>query len=258
MRISVLASSSSGNATVIAAGNTALLVDAGISATRIRRGLECCGLSPAALQGIFITHEHVDHVSGLGVFCKKCPAPIYCSRYLRDDLRRTVGSPLSFIEPGRTVQVGDIAITPFSVSHDALDPMGYIFEHGGIRLGYVTDTGYITRPMDAILQGVNALYLESNYDEQMLHASGRPWRLIDRIQGRWGHLSNAQACELVRRLAHPGLRHIILAHLSSECNTRDRATSLMQSTLDDISLPAQLLAARRDAQLPWVQISPFI
>lgn len=257
MRISVLASSSSGNASVIAAGETAILVDAGISCLRIRRGLECCGLSAAALKGIFITHEHVDHIKGLGVMSKKCSAPIYCSRYLRDDLRRETSSPLCFIEPGSSLQVGDITVTPFSVSHDALDPMGYIFEHGGLRLGYVTDTGHIPRQVESILQGVHALYVESNYDEKLLHGSGRPWSLIERIEGRWGHLSNEQAAELVRRVAHPGLQHVILAHLSSECNTPELAAGVMQSTLNDLHHGAGLHIARRDSLLPWVQISSF-
>ena len=255
MRISVLASSSSGNASVIAAGDTAVLVDAGISAQRIRRGLASCGLSHAALQAIFITHEHTDHTSGLGVFCKSCPAPIHCSRYLRDDLRRLVASPLVFIEPGRPLQIGDITITPFSVSHDALDPLGYIFEHGGVRLGYVTDTGRVTRQMESILQGVHALYVESNYDTQLLRASGRPWSLIQRIEGHWGHLSNDQAAELVRSVAHPDLRHVILAHLSSECNQSDLAAATMQRTLDSLGHGAQLHLTHRTTQLPWISLS---
>lgn len=257
MKISVLASSSSGNASVIAAGDTVILVDAGISALRIRRGLEAGGLSAAAVQGIFITHEHTDHISGLGVFCSKCTAPIYCSRYLRNELRLKTKSPFTFIEPGAPVQVGCITVTPFAVSHDALDPMGYIFEHDGVRLGYVTDSGQITRSMEAILQGVDALYLESNYDKAMLHASGRPWNLIQRIEGRWGHLSNEQAADLVRRIAHPGLQHVILAHLSSECNTPECAGAHMQSTLEELQLNTRLHTARKAETLPWVQISAF-
>ena len=257
MKISVLASSSSGNASVIAAGGTAILVDAGISCLRICRGLESCGLSAAALQGIFITHEHEDHIKGLGVLGKKCAAPVYCSRYLRNDLRCTTPATLHFIEPGSSLQVGDITVTPFSVSHDALDPMGYLFEHDGLRLGYVTDTGHIPRQVESILQGVHALYVESNYDEKLLHGSGRPWSLIERIEGRWGHLSNSQAAELVRRVAHPGLQHVILAHLSSECNTPAHAAESMQGALDALQLPTRLHTARRDSVLPWVQISAF-
>lgn len=257
MRIAVLASSSRGNASVISAGDTTIMVDAGISALRIRRGLEDCGVSARAVRGIFITHEHSDHVSGLGVFCGRHNTPIYCSRYLRQDMRRLTDTPLSFIEPGSSVQVGSVVVTPFSVSHDALDPLGYVFEYDGVRLGYVTDTGKVTRPMEAILQGVNALYLESNYDEGMLYASGRPRDLISRIEGNWGHLSNDQACELVRRLAHPGLRHVILAHISPDCNTPECAARTMQSTLDELDIGTQLHVARRAELLPWVTLSSF-
>lgn len=257
MRIAVLASSSRGNASVISAGDTTIMVDAGIAALRIRRGLEACGLSARAVQGIFITHEHSDHVSGLGVFCAKNHTPVYCSRYLRQDLRRLTDTPLTFIEPGNTVQVGRVSVTPFSVSHDALDPLGYVFEYDGVRLGYVTDTGKVTRSMEALLQGVNALYLESNYDVNMLHNSGRPRDLIGRIEGHWGHLSNDQACELVRRLAHPELRHVILAHISPDCNTPECAFRAMQATLNELGMNAQLHVARRAELLPWVPLASF-
>lgn len=258
MRISVLASSSRGNASIIAAGNTALMVDAGISALRLTQGLAECNLQPAAVQAIFITHEHIDHTKGLGRFTGKHHTPIFCSRYLRDDLRGMAPhSPLTYIEPGNTVQVGDIAVTPFGVSHDAVDPMGYIFEHNGVRLGYLTDSGKVTRQMEAALCGVNALYLESNYDESMLHNSGRPYHLINRIESPFGHLSNVQAGELVARLAHPGLRHLILGHLSPECNTPALAGKHMESILRDHSPTTHLHIARQAERLDWVNLDIF-
>lgn len=258
MRISVLASSSRGNASVITAGSTALMVDAGISAQRLTRGLADCGLQPAALQGIFITHEHEDHTKGLGRFAGRHRLPIYCSRYLRNDLRAvSPDSPLTFVEPGSSVQVGDIRVTPFAVSHDATDPLGYIFEHGGVRLGYVTDSGRVTRQMEAILAGVHALYIESNYDEEMLRCSGRPHYLINRIEGQFGHLSNAQAGELVQRLAHPELRHVILGHLSPECNTPELAAQSMETVLRGCSPTTHLHTALRDQRLDWVNLDRF-
>lgn len=257
MQISVLASSSRGNASVIASGSTVLMVDAGISARRICQGLEECGLSLPAVQGVFITHEHADHVDGLGVLSKRSEQPLqlFCSRYLRQDLQaRAPRVAITYVEPGSTVQVGDIAVTPFAVSHDALDPLGYIFESDGVRLGYVTDTGHVTRAMESILEGVHALYVESNYDETMLYASGRPRHLIRRIEGRWGHLSNTQACELVSRIAHPGLRHVILAHISPECNTPQCAASAMQAMLDSLQHGASLHTARHEGRLPWITL----
>lgn len=256
IRISVLASSSRGNATVISSGDTHVLVDTGISAARIRKGLQECGLAVRDLAGIFYTHDHHDHVCGLGVLAKKDTLTLYCSRYMAPDLRALAPSAnFVYLEPGARLQIGDFSVTPFAVNHDALDPMGYLFEHKGVRLGYVTDTGKITRVMPELLAGVQGLYLESNYDPDMLQNSGRPYQLIERICGDWGHLSNEQACDFVRTLAHPGLQHVILAHLSPECNTPQKAVTAMQRTLDELALAQCCLhCAPMAARLPWVEL----
>ena len=256
IRFSVLASSSRGNATVISGGGTHVLVDTGISALRIRKGLAECGLSEAALSGVFFTHEHQDHVCGLGVLAKKRSLPLYCSRYLARDLRGMApNATFTYLEPGQTVQVGALKVTPFCVSHDAADPLGYVFECEGVRLGYVTDTGIIMRGMPELLAGVQGLYLESNYDPDMLESSGRPYELINRISGRWGHLSNLQACEFIHSVGHAGLQHLVLAHISPECNTPAKARAAMQTTLDDLNLPTQLHCAAMAERLPWIELS---
>ncbi len=257
MRLSVLASSSRGNASVISAGGTALMVDAGISAQRIRKGLQECGLSVSSLSGIFLTHEHHDHICGLGVLSKKDPLRLYCSRYLVSDLRDGVAAHTSFtyLEHGSRVQVGDITVTAFGVQHDAYEPFGYLFEYGGKKLGYVTDTGTFTADILRRLAGVDALYVESNYDPEMLADSGRAPSLIDRICGDWGHLSNARAAELVQQLAHPGLQHVVLGHLSPECNTPRLATESMQAALDSCGLSnCRLHCAPMANRLPWIEI----
>lgn len=256
IRFSVLASSSKGNATVISGGDTSLLVDAGISALRIRRGLEECGLRVAQLAGLCLTHEHRDHVNGLGVLAKKDPLPIYCSRYMLKDLREIAPrSPLTGIEPGQPVRIGSISVTAFCASHDAIDPIGFLFECDGARLGYITDTGRIMREMRDIMKGVDALYLESNYDPDMLRQSGRPYPLIERIAGQWGHLSNEQASDFVRDIAHPGLKQIVLGHLSEDCNTPALALDNMQRTIDDLGLPTEVQCAPASHRLPWVEVA---
>lgn len=255
IRVSVLASSSKGNATVISGGDTHLLVDTGISALRIRRGLAECGLSVASLAGILFTHEHTDHTCGLGVLFKKSPLPLYCTRYTGQDLRPLAPHAVfTYVEPGSAVRIGDFSVTPFSVSHDATDPVGYLFECKGVKLGYVTDTGRIIRGMDLMLAGVDALYLESNYDPDMLHHSGRPLSLIERIESNWGHLSNAQAADFIRQIAHPGLKHLVLAHLSQDCNTPEIARDSMQQTLDELRLPTRLYCAPASTRLPWIDV----
>lgn len=256
LRFSVLASSSKGNCTVISDGETHVLVDAGISATRIRKGLAECGLCVAQLSGIFITHEHRDHICGLGILSKKDTLHLYCSRYLSPDLKKMTSKvQFTFLEPGAAVQVGGIRVTPFSTAHDAVDPLGYRFESGGTSLGYVTDTGHIMRGIPEQLQGVRGLYLESNYDPQMLEHSGRPYSLIERISGKWGHLSNQQACDFVRSVAHPGLEHLVLAHLSPECNTPETARQEMAATLAELELNTALHCAPMSDRLPWIELT---
>lgn len=257
IRFSVLASSSKGNCTVISDGETHFLIDAGISATRIRKGLAECGLRAEQLAGIFITHEHGDHVAGLGQLAKKHPQPLrlYCSRYLAADMRAAAPNTVfTYLEPGAAVQLGQLRVTPFAVAHDAIDPLGYAIENGATKLGYVTDTGHITRGVPDLLAGATALYLESNYDPQMLVDSGRAYPLIQRIAGKWGHLSNEQACDFVRSIGHAGLQHLVLAHISPECNTPDKARAAMAATLAELQLPTQLHCAPMATRLPWIEI----
>lgn len=256
MRFSVLASSSKGNATVICGGNTRLLVDTGISATRIRKSLQECELSIKQIDAVLFTHEHTDHICGLGQLDKKEKLNIYCTRYMGQELRYIAENAVyTYIEPGCPVQIGDIRITPFSINHDATDPVGYLFECNGKKLGYVTDTGKVTRGMSELLNGVDALYLESNYDPEMLRNSGRPFYLIERIASNFGHLSNEQACEFVRSIAHQGLQHLVLAHLSQDCNTPQKAFNCMQNTLRELQLPTNLHCAPAATRLPWVHIA---
>lgn len=255
IRFSVLASSSKGNCTVVSDGETHILVDAGISATRIRKGLTECGLAVSDLSGIFITHEHQDHLCGLGILSKKDSLHLYCSRYLSPDLKAMAAKvSFTFVEPGATIQAGSIRVTPFSTAHDAIDPLGYLFESGGTKLGYVTDTGHIMREVPALLAGVDALYLESNYDPKMLADSGRSHALIERIAGKWGHLSNEQACEFIRTVGHPALQHLVLAHISPECNTPEKARAAMAATLADLNLPTALHCAPMATRLPWIEL----
>lgn len=255
MRILTLASGSSGNASIVQSGSTCILVDAGISARRITKHLSELGIAPASLAGVLITHEHLDHVCGLGVLTKKHPLCVYCSRYTAQDLKPSASAArYTYIEPGSPITIGDITVTPFGVSHDALDPLGYLFEHEGRRLGYITDTGCITREILLRARDLHALYLESNYDTTMLRESGRPLSLIERIDNAFGHLSNEQAGEFVRTIAHPGLRHVLLGHLSRECNTPEKARSDMAAVLSEFPEPPQLTVCPAADRTDWVEV----
>lgn len=255
MRISVLASSSFGNCSVISTGNTHVLVDAGISALRIRRGVEDCDLCLDALSGILITHEHGDHIRGLKNLGKKHKLHLFCSYHLSEKLHQLVPhADYTYLEPRSAVSIGDLHVSAFSTSHDTLDPLGFLFEHGGKRLGYITDTGCILPAMPQLLADVDALYLESNYDPNMLANSGRSQALQSRISGTSGHLSNEQAASFVRQIAHPGLSHLILGHLSPDCNTPELAARHMHEALDSVESAATIICAHVNERLPWIEV----
>ncbi len=257
--IQVLASSSKGNATLISTDNTRLLIDAGISARRISTELAKCQLSPADLHAIFITHEHKDHCCGLGQLSKKFDIPIYCTRHCATQLRPM--APLArfcYLTPHETCELRDLQITPVSTHHDSVDPVGFILECNQIRVGYLTDTGHACRKLVQAYTQLDGLFIESNYDPQLLSQSGRPYSLIQRICNNWGHLSNQQTAELITQTASARLQHIILAHLSQECNTPEHASSCIQHALDELELSTQLHCAHPVHGLPRVSVSaPF-
>lgn len=257
IRFSVLASSSAGNATVLEAGGRHVLVDAGISARRLGQRLGDLGLDWDDISAIFITHEHSDHVQALAQIAKKRPIRIYCTRYTGHEiLERAPEAVCTYFEPRQTFELGDLRVTPFEISHDAVDPVGFRFEYGNASLGYLTDTGAIPRHIPAFLSGVDALYLESNYDPSMLEASStRPRHLKLRIASAQGHLSNQQACEFLGRLNRTNLKHLVLAHLSQECNRPELAREAMQRTLADLRTDAYLHCASPSEVLPWICVT---
>lgn len=219
----MLASSSRGNALLIRGGGTAVLVDAGISARSLVVRLAEAGTDPGSLSAICISHEHRDHVAGLETLHRRHAIPVYANRGTAQGVARIPGLdrvPWRIFETGSDFRVGALAIHPFAVPHDAYEPVGFIFECEGARLGVATDLGMPTSLIRARLKGCHGLVLEANHDEQMVRRSGRPELLKSRILGRLGHLSNDSAAELVAELAGPHLQWIILAHLSEECNER--------------------------------------
>ncbi len=244
IHIQVLASSSKGNATLISTPSCRLLIDVGISARRIKTELEKCALSPADIHGIMVTHEHKDHCCGLGQLVKKFDLPVYCTRHCATQLRPL--APLArfrYISPSEAIDIKDIRITPMSTHHDSVDPVGFLIEHDSLRLGYLTDTGHVCRKLTQAYTDLDALFLEANYDTTLLQQSGRPYSLIQRIANNWGHLSNDQAAEFVTQTASARLQHIILAHLSQECNTPEHAQHRIQQALQECGLSPEIHCA---------------
>ncbi len=222
IRFFTLFSGSSGNCALVTAGTTNFLIDAGVSCARICTALKQLGIGPSELDGVLITHEHTDHISGAGVLSRKFNIPLYSSEKTLAQTYRLVGGVyehnLRCIQPGVPFSLRDFDIYPFSIPHDAADPVGYSMASGGRRLTVATDLGHIT---DALLKGIcksDAAVIESNHDVEMLKKGKYPYFLKKRILGDLGHLSNEKAAWLATQLAKWGTQKIVLAHLSKENN----------------------------------------
>lgn len=225
MRLAVLGSGSGGNAAVIDSGSTRLLVDAGLSAKQIRLRLEAMGIAPGSLDGVLLTHEHGDHVSGLRVFLKSFGLPVYATPATRQVVSENLDTVnWRIFESGRRFEIGDVEIDSFAVPHDAVEPVGFIFRHDERVVGLVSDSGHVTPAILERLRETQVLFVEANYDDALLEAdTRRPWSTKQRIASRHGHLSNAQTAELVAELAGGKLERVILGHLSRDCNTPELA-----------------------------------
>ena len=264
MKFCVFASGSKGNCTLVSDGTTRLLVDCGISCRRVVAHLREVGVDPASLAAICITHDHIDHISGLASFHKRFPdVPIYATDGTRacTSCREGCGElPWHVFAPGCDFDVGGVSVHAFATPHDAGDSVGFVFRDAtGATLGYATDLGYVPAMVQRRLCGCQALVLESNHDRTMLRNSGRPWSLIERIAGNSGHLSNEQSAELVDALASgPTLRTLVLAHLSDECNTPDEALGTHLATLRRRGREGavRIVIARPDTPTPILEVLP--
>ena len=219
LAVCVLASGSKGNAIYISDGLTAILIDAGLSATEIKRRLKSRGLNPKDLNAILITHEHSDHIQAVGVLSRQLKLPVYLSHNIKKKV--FMGSSVHEIRTfnnGSTFEINNLAVHPFAVSHDAADPVGFTIAQNGSRIGVATDLGTVTPHLKENLKHCHLLILEANHDPDMLINGPYPWYLKRRIQSRSGHLSNKQSKCLLLELQHKSLEHVILAHLSETNN----------------------------------------
>ncbi len=229
MKLCSIASGSSGNCIYVGSRNTNLLVDAGVSAKRIEYGLDDIDIKPDTLQGILITHEHSDHISGLGILARKYHIPIYatyktvCALQRIKSLGETPSELYHYVRPDETFFINDICVEPFSTSHDASDPVCYTMQSEGRKIGIATDLGKYDDYIVSKLEGSEILYIEANHDVNMLMVGKYPYYLKQRILGDRGHLSNDTSADLIHRLLHPKLQHIALAHLSKENNYEELA-----------------------------------
>ena len=299
MRMTVLASGSKGNSTIVATDRTRILVDAGLSCRELLKRMHQAGEDPAGLDALLITHEHQDHVQGLAVMSRRLGIPVYFTqathrawmRWMMPHKRMTYAawleqrkkdlaareaatpeldgaeeeceaeeapqrdpcrlSGVEYFAAGSGFLIGDIAITPFTIPHDAADPVGFVFEANGIRMAIATDLGYIPPNVKLAIRNCDVLMLESNHDLEMLRDGPYPWSVKQRVMSRVGHLSNEAAAEFLENQYDGNASYVVLAHLSESNNLPEIARVTAERALRErMSLLAnKLLLAEQSAPL---------
>lgn len=254
LRFAPLFSGSSGNSIYVGCDGGHLLIDAGVSGTRVAKALESVGVAPGSLNGILVTHEHTDHIQGVGVLSRKYDLPIYATDGTWAAMEGKIGAVAAknvcIIEPEINFFLGPIEITAFSTPHDAAASVGYAFELDRTRFALATDLGCVRDGWLKHIMGADAVLLESNYDPDMLKAGPYPYDLKKRILSKRGHLSNDEAGEVAARLIQSGARQVVLGHLSKENNfpqlaLKSAEVALMTEGIE-IGVDADVRVALRD------------
>ena len=241
MSLTVLASGSGGNSSVLASSRTRILVDCGLSCRETLRRIASTGDDPLQISAIVISHEHSDHINGLWVLARKLDIPVYMTAatyaewqyWARDRETRTRPElqKLEVFHPGKAFTVGDITINPFTIPHDAVDPCGFTFKVDGVKIAIATDLGYMPASVVNHLRGCDVLMIESNHDLEMLRSGPYPWQVKQRVMSRTGHLSNAALAQFFASDYDGSAAFLILAHLSEANNHPDLARSAAEQAL---------------------------
>ncbi|SFB03430.1 Phosphoribosyl 1,2-cyclic phosphodiesterase [Acetitomaculum ruminis DSM 5522] len=224
MRMLSIASGSSGNCIYLGDDNTHIIVDAGLSGKKIEAGLNTIGLTTKDLNGILITHEHSDHIGGLGVISRKYNIPIYLTKKTAQAISniKSVGkideNLYNYVEKDKSFYIDSLKINPVKISHDAADPVAYTVESKDKKAGVMTDLGYFDEYIVDKISGLDVLLLEANHDLNMLMVGSYPYYLKKRISGDKGHLSNENSGRLLSKVLHDNMKKILLGHLSKENN----------------------------------------
>lgn len=240
MKFSVLASGSTGNAVYVESGDQAFIVDAGLTGKKMEQLFAKIDRDIKKLSGILVTHEHSDHIKGVGVLARKYNVPVFANEKTWQAMTPSVGNiPLDqrFQFDMETVQAfGTLEIESFGVSHDAADPMFYTFHENGRKLAVITDTGYVSDRMKGIIRGADAFVFESNHDVNMLQMGSYPWSTKRRILSDVGHVSNEDAAIAMSDVVFEKDTHIYLSHLSKDNNMKDLARLSVAQTLQSVGI----------------------
>lgn len=266
MRLCSIASGSSGNCIYVGSEATHLLVDVGISGKRTENGLNTLGITGADLDGILITHEHADHISGLGVMARKYDVPIYATQGTIEAIKEcgTIGKIdeglFREVHEDKKLIIKDLTVNPMRISHDAAQPVAYRIGYGDKKVGICTDLGIYNDYTVECLKGMDAVLIEANHDVNMLQVGPYPYYLKQRILGDRGHLSNENSGRLLSRILHDKLQAILLGHLSKENNLPELAYEAvrMEITMGDNPYHANdfsMQVARRSEVSPVINIA---
>ena len=249
MRFASLGSGSRGNATLVEAGGTRVLVDCGFSCAETEKRLARLSLEPGDIEAVLVTHEHSDHIAGVARFSRRFDIPVWMTAGTEAMHQGGALSAWHCFSGHEVFEIGALQVQPFPVPHDAREPCQFVFTDGSVRLGVLTDTGSITLHMVKALERLDALLLECNHDSEMLASGPYPPGLKQRVGGQFGHLSNDQASDLLCKIDTTRLQHLVAAHLSDKNNHPDLARQALSVALGcaapDISV------ANQDDGLAW-------
>jgi phosphoribosyl 1,2-cyclic phosphodiesterase len=237
VRLTVLASGSKGNCAIVASSHTRIVVDAGLSCRETLKRMAAVGEDPQTLTAILVSHEHSDHVNGLPVLARKLKLPVYMTGATNDTWGRQCGKKrahvdrLELFSSGHTFHIGDIQVTPFTIPHDAADPVAFTFRVEGVKVAIVTDLGYMPASVRDNIRDSDVLMVESNHDLEMLRIGRYPWSVKQRVMSRVGHLSNAALAEFLTSDYDGSAAVVVLAHLSEENNHPEIARDTAERAL---------------------------
>lgn len=256
MRIVVLGSGSSGNVLVVESAGKRVLVDAGFSCKEMERRMALRGIAPDSFEAVVVTHEHSDHVRGARVFAQRHGLTVYATRgTLEASGLAEHEIATEMVESGRLVEIGSFEVEPFSIPHDAREPIGLVVKDSeGLRVGLVADLGTRSQLAWAALQDVDALVLEANHDLDLLRRGPYPWSLKQRVASRHGHLSNRDAADGVRDLVCDRLHLVVLYHLSRTNNVPDLAAATVGEALDREGSTAEICVSNQHEPTEWLQV----
>jgi phosphoribosyl 1,2-cyclic phosphodiesterase len=245
LSVCMLASGSRGNAVFVSDGTTSILIDAGLSGIEIERRLRSQNLCPENLDAIVVSHEHSDHIHGVGVLSRRFDLPVFINKQTCRAACSHIGKVKNIVnfESGTSFALNSLKIHPFSISHDAEDPVAFTINRNKTKIGIATDLGIATSMVKEHLKDCSLLVLEANHDKDMLINGPYPWELKQRIKNRTGHLSNEESKKLLMEVCNDRLQHVILAHMSETNNTPEKALSIIGPALANknsrISVAAQ-------------------